>query len=125
MILWDLLRRNKQCQHGKVSANDEFAYCPDCGELVENQWHLVRCNCCGVKLPATIHNGEVIASENFCHNCGENEYSIERIDKINFIDIRFAVLVKMIVQRDLKEFTQSWVNSDYQNITKKYISAGV
>lgn len=109
----------------KVSPSEEFAYCPDCGELVENQWYLVRCNCCGVKALGTIRNGEVVALEHFCQNCGSREYHTELIDKINFIDIRFAVLVKNIVKINLHSTTQSWVNSNYQNVAKKYIANNI
>ena len=48
-----------ECSHSHVKADVDFAYCPDCGELIENQWYLVRCACCGVKLRGMIKNGEV------------------------------------------------------------------
>lgn len=46
---------------------------------------------------------------NFCHNCGGNEYIVEKLDKINFVDINYAVLVKTVVPEDkVVEVTQSW-----------------
>lgn len=114
MIILELFKFNRVCQHSKVRPDVEFAYCPDCGELVENQWYLVRCACCGVKIKGIIKNGEIIPEKNFCHNCGTRDYVIERINKINFIDISYAVLVKAVVTHNYTNFTQSWVENDFR-----------
>lgn len=111
MIILELFKRNKCCSHSQVRADVDFAYCPDCGELIENQWYLVRCSCCGVKLRGVVRNGEIVPENHFCHNCGTRDYIIERIDKINFIDISYAVLVKAIVHNSDYNYTQSWVDS--------------
>ncbi len=107
----ELFRKNKTCTHSKVRADVDFAYCPDCGELIENQWYLVRCACCGVKLRGMIKNGEIVPEQHFCHNCGIRDFVVERIDKINFIDISYAVLVKTVVHNNEYNYTQSWVNA--------------
>ena len=89
---------NTQCQHDKVRPDLDQAYCPDCGKLIKNEWYVTRCSCCGVKMKAMVKNGEIVPQEHFCTNCGSNEYSIEKIEKINFIDINFAALVKKEVE---------------------------
>ena len=114
MTILELFKFNRVCQHSKVRPDVEFAYCPDCGELVENQWYLVRCACCGVKIKGIMKNGENIPEKNFCHNCGTRDYVIERINKINFIDISYAVLVKAVVTHNYTNFTQSWVENDFR-----------
>lgn len=114
MTILELFKFNKVCQHSKIRPDVDFAYCPDCGELIENQWYLVRCDCCGVKIKAIIKNGEIIPEKNYCHNCGTREYVIERINKINFIDISYAVLVKAKVSHNFTNFTQSWVENDFR-----------
>ncbi len=114
MTILELFKFNRVCQHSKVRPDVEFAYCPDCGELVENQWYLVRCACCGVKIKGIIKNSEIIPEKNFCHNCGTRDYVIERINKINFIDISYAVLVKAVVTHNYTNFTQSWVENDFR-----------
>ena len=111
MIL-EFLKKNRVCTHTQVRPDVDFAYCPDCGELVENQWYLVRCACCGVKLRGVIKNGEIVPERHFCHNCGTKDYVIERIDKINFVDISYAVLVKAVVASEFYEYTQSWVDTN-------------
>lgn len=110
MILLDYFKRYKTCHHDKVLPNSEFAYCPDCGELVENQWYLVRCSCCGIKLKGMLKNGEMIPEKKFCHNCGTNHFIVEKLNKINFIDIRYSILVKTVVKSEINSFTQSWID---------------
>lgn len=100
-----------ECKHDKFPAEKDIGYCPDCGELIENQWFIVRCNCCGVKHKAIYKNGKVVPLEKFCDNCGSKDFIVERVNKINFIDINYAVLVKTVITNDLKEFTQSWVDA--------------
>ena len=109
-MIMELLKRNRVCQHDKVTPEVDFAYCPDCGELIENQWFIMRCACCGVKVRAMIKNGEIVAKEKFCHNCGSSIYTVDKIDKINFIDVNYAVLVKKVVTHERPDITQSWVD---------------
>lgn len=115
MTILELFKLNKTCEHAKVRPDVDFAYCPDCGELIENQWYLVRCGCCGVKLKGVIKNKQIIPELHFCHNCGGREFIVERINKINFIDISYAVLVKAVVQNGKAEdYTQSWVDINFE-----------
>ena len=83
-----------KCTHGKIRPDVEMAYCPDCGKLIENRWYITRCKCCGVKIKAMIKNGKIQPQEHYCSNCGSEQYTVEKIEKINFIDIKFAVLEK-------------------------------
>lgn len=112
----EFLKQNRNCSHSKVRPDVDFAYCPDCGELIENQWYLVRCACCGVKLKGIIKNGEIVPEKHFCHNCGTREFVVERIDKINFIDISYAVLIKAVIENNTSDYIQSWVakTEDYK-----------
>ena len=114
MMILEFFKTNNKCSHSKVRPDVDFAYCPDCGELIENQWYLVRCACCGIKLKGIVKNGEIMPEEHFCHNCGTKEYIVERINKINFIDINYAVLQKSIVETNNTDYTQSWVNEQTQ-----------
>ncbi len=106
-----ILGFSKECTHDKVPLDAEYYYCPDCGELIENQWYLVRCASCGLKEIATVKNGEVVPLDNFCHNCGGREYTVERLEKIDCININYAVLVKAIVKNESEEYSQSWVDA--------------
>ena len=109
MFLMDFFKRHHTCMHENVSPSAQFSYCPDCGELIENEWFITRCACCGIKQKAIIKNGEIIPEANFCRNCGGNEYIVEKLPKINFVDINYAVLVKTVVHEDrMSEVTQCW-----------------
>lgn len=106
----EFLNFHTECKHERFSADRDIGYCPDCGELIENQWYIMRCACCGVKHRAIVRNGKIVPLDKFCDNCGGKEFVAERVDKINFIDINYAVLVKAVVTNDVQPFTQSWVD---------------
>ena len=89
-----------QCTHNKIPATVESGYCPDCGEYVENHWYLVRCKHCRIKRKAHLVAGNPVPETHFCPNCGGILYEVERLKKINFIDINFAVLKKEVVDID-------------------------
>ena len=71
-----------------------------CGKFIKNEWYITRCACCGVKLRAVIKNGEVVPQHHYCSNCGGEEFVVEKLEQINFIDINFAVLKKRVVEDD-------------------------
>jgi hypothetical protein len=88
----------------------ESGYCPDCGKLIKNEWYITRCACCGVKLKTTVVKGEIVPQQHFCTNCGSEEFTVEKLPKINFIDINFAVLQKKEIEETSKvqNSTQCW-----------------
>ncbi len=110
MSLIDFFRGHQSCTHKHVAIDQQYSYCPDCGELIENEWFITRCACCGIKQRAIIRNGVVIPVDNYCRNCGGHEYTVEKLEKINFIDINYAVLVKTVVEEEppMEEVTQCW-----------------
>lgn len=111
-MLWsEFFGLNRKCRHHNVPIDQDIYYCPDCGELIENQWYLVRCACCKVKEIATVRNDEVVPEENFCHNCGGKGYTLERIEKLDCININYAILIREIVKNEIKEYTQSWIDA--------------
>ena len=118
----ELFNFNKKCQHNKVPLDTDIGYCPDCGELIENHWYITRCGCCGVKERATIGNGEVVPEAEFCPNCGGKAYKIEEIEKIDCININYAIVVREIVKNEINEYTQSWVDAmQTSNYTPKLL----
>lgn len=100
---------NNKCTHEKILPNQDFSYCPDCGKFIQNEWYLTRCSCCGVKLISRVHDGEVKPLYSYCQNCGSNTYEVSKIEKINFIDINYAVLIKkeLETQKNFKTI-QCW-----------------
>ena len=113
-----------KCQHSKIDPSVEQAYCPDCGKLIKNEWYVTRCSCCGVKLKAMIKNGEIIPQNSYCGNCGAHEYSVEKLEKINFIDINFAALVKKEVEYETHyNTTKCWEekNTEQPKLLVQYL----
>ncbi len=109
-MLFDYLFGKKECLHSKIPLEVECGYCPDCGELVENQWFILRCACCGVKVRAMIRNGVIVPVDKHCTNCGMADFNVERLEKVNFINVNYAVLLKKAVHSECVDFTQSWVD---------------
>jgi uncharacterized protein (UPF0212 family) len=112
MIWSQIFNFTKKCTHDKVPIEQDYYYCPDCGELIENQWYLVRCASCGLKEVATVINGEIVPVESFCHNCGSKGYTVERLEKIDCININYAVLKREIIRNDFNEYSQSWTETN-------------
>lgn len=109
MFFSNLFKFNKRCLHERITPNMDCGYCPDCGKFIQNEWYITRCSCCGVKLKTQSRNGEILPQYNYCTNCGSHEYKIEKLEKINFIDINFAVLLKKEIQEELRvNTTQCW-----------------
>lgn len=110
MFLFDFFNFTHKCNHEHIAIDVPYVYCPDCGELIENEWFITRCACCGIKQKAIIKNGEIIPEDKFCRNCGGHEYIVEKLEKINFIDINYAVLLKSVVQEapEMEDVTQCW-----------------
>lgn len=91
---------SKKCMHEKISPDKEQGYCPDCGKLVKNEWYIARCSCCGVKMKVMVKNDNIVPQEHYCSNCGGEAYTIEKVERINFIDINFAALIRKEVQEE-------------------------
>ena len=125
MFLTKLFKLNKNCTHDKITPDMEFGYCPDCGKLIRNEWFITRCACCGVKMRAIAKNGEIYPQNHYCTNCGSQEYIVEKLDKINFVDINFAVLQKHEADEESAVLytTQCWEEkrSAQPRLTVKYL----
>lgn len=105
--------KNKtECAHSRVSPEVDAQYCPDCGKYIENKWYLTRCSCCNVKRKTIIKHGNIEPYTKFCPNCGAQEYFVEEIAVINFININFAVLIKEIAQEQTLNKNQVWVERE-------------
>ncbi len=103
-------RKKIECSHDRVYPDTDAQYCPDCGRYIENKWYLTRCACCNVKRKTIIKHGEIQPQSHYCPNCGAEEFRVELVATINFIDINFAVLVKEINEEKSHNRCQSWVD---------------
>ena len=116
MSIFKIFSFNRAWQHDKVAPNLDSAYCPDCGKLIKNEWYIARCACCGIKLKAKSNNGKISAENNYCSNCGSQEFTIEKLDQINFINVNFAILVKKVIDSEIKNKlnSQCWQEKTFE-----------
>ena len=111
-VLVAFLKNKNNCNHKNALLYSDCGYCPDCGEYLVKNYYLVRCLRCDIKREAKIVWGEVVPKEKFCSNCGARDFYIEKIDKVNFVDVNYAVYLKEIVNEvsSLHPEAQIWVD---------------
>lgn len=118
MILDFLLHKN-ECKHSKIPIDVDEAYCPDCGALIRNKWFIVRCGCCNIKRNAHIQYNEIKPDTKYCPNCGETDFYVEELNQLNFIDIKYAVLKKVIIPQENFTTRQVWIEKEENLIEEK------
>ena len=102
----------KSCTHDKITPNIKAGYCPDCGEYVENQWYISRCECCGIKQKSLIRNGRIISDAKFCRNCGSSSFIVEKLDNLDIVNINYAVVQKQIRESKKSNVIQTWIEQN-------------
>ncbi|MBQ9245260.1 hypothetical protein IJ182_03225 [bacterium] len=118
-MIFDFLKKKQGCKHDRIPVDVDEAYCPDCGALVQNKWYLVRCGCCNIKRSAHNHYEEIIPDTKYCPNCGSTEFYIEELDKINFLNVHYAVYKKVVVEQKNLTTRQIWIEKDDEVLTEK------
>lgn len=120
-MMLDLFNQIFECRHERVSPDSDGAYCPDCGVYVENKWFIARCSCCNIKRTAVSKLNMVRPTTNYCPNCGSNDFYLEAIDNINFVDVHFAVHKKVVAPApEIVSRSQIWVN-EKENTPQKFL----
>lgn len=120
-MLKNLFKNQQICAHTKITPDMEAGYCADCGEYIENHWYITRCKCCGIKQKTVIIKNSIMASTKFCKNCGSNIFIVQKLDRIGFVDINYAVVLKQIIKDKRAFFVQSWVEPT-ENVRMKLLS---
>lgn len=113
-ILFKILKNKTKCSHKNALINSDEGYCPDCGQYLVKNYYIVRCAKCDIKREGKLSWGEILPLEKYCSNCGSNDYYIEQIDKVNFIDAKYAIYLKEIASEyhTLHPEVQVWVDKD-------------
>ncbi len=108
----EFLIKKQECQHTRVPIDVDEAYCPDCGELIQNKWFLVRCSCCNIKRTAHTKYNKIEPDTKFCHNCGSTEFYIEELEKVNFTDVHYAIFKQVIIPQLKSTTRQIWIEKE-------------
>ncbi len=113
-VLITFLKNKNNCTHKNALLNSDCGYCPDCGEYLVKNYYLVRCKRCDIKREAKIFWGEVVPKDKYCSNCGARDFYIEKIDKVNFVDVNYAVYLKEIANEisAIHPEVQIWVDEN-------------
>ncbi len=119
-ILLKFINSHTKCHHKNALLYQDEGYCPDCGQYLVKNYYIVRCARCEVKRQAKLIWGEIVPKDKFCTNCGAKDYYIEKLDKVSFVDARYAIYLKEIASdfMNLHPDTQVWVD-DKDNILKQ------
>lgn len=98
-MLKRLVKEIFKCRHKNalLSGGNE-GYCPDCGKYVKKAYYIIRCDCCGIKRSAKKSFDEIAPTEKFCTNCGSKEYIVEKYERLNLVDINYAIETKETVE---------------------------
>ncbi len=121
-ILLQFFKSQKNCSHKNALINCDIGYCPDCGEYLEKNYYIIRCARCDKKRQAKYLLDNIVPIEKYCAHCGESSYIVEKIDKINFVDVNFAICLKEPILMDLDPTSTIWVEEDKRNAQIKKIA---
>ena len=118
-ILLKFIKNKNKCNHKNALLHTDNGYCPDCGQYLIKNYYLIRCSRCDIKREAKLAWGEIIPTQKFCSKCGEQNYYIEKLDKVSFIDAKYAIYLKEIASeiQTLHPESQIWV--DENNVIKQ------
>lgn len=107
-----------KCRHKNAVLNTDEGYCPDCGKYLKKSYYIVRCACCDIKRTAKKNFDEIVPVDKFCTNCGAKDFIIEKCDKLNIVDVNYAIEVKEAVDEiPFENNIEIWVESE--NIEKE------
>ena len=118
-MLFDFLIKKNECKHNRVAVDTDEAYCPDCGALIKNKWYLVRCSCCNIKRTGHNEYNEIKPDTKYCPNCGGSDFYIQELEKVNFMDIHYAVHRKEVIEQKMHSTHQIWIEQGEQLIEEK------
>ncbi len=115
----EFLIKKQECQHTSVPIDVDEGYCPDCGELIQNKWFLVRCTCCNIKRTAHTKYNKIEPDTKFCHNCGSTEFYIEELEKVNFTDVHYAIFKQVIIPQIKSTTRQIWIEKENSQLEER------
>ncbi len=110
------------CSHQNFDHTGANPFCPDCGKEVQVTFKIVRCSCCSTKKSAKLIFKRIIPDEKYCSKCGSKNYFVEKKERIEFFDLKYAIILKEIVEDSSFEHlrTQIWIENEnnWSNIIK-------
>ena len=105
--------KDRICLHKNALLNSNEGYCPDCGAYLKKTFYVVRCKHCDIKRVGVVNFGDIEPLTRYCENCGGHEYYVEKLERINFFDIKYVIfkLEEIFVPKKNQDFTEIWTEN--------------
>ncbi len=117
-----LLSEIFKCHHKNAILHSNEGFCPDCGKYLKKTYYIIRCAHCDIKRGAKKQFENIVPTEKFCTNCGHNEYIIEKYDKLNIVDINYAIEVKEVIEENIPiNELEIWIDNNQKKEEKKTV----
>ncbi len=108
-----------KCSHKNALLHSNDGYCPDCGKYIKKAYFVVRCKRCDIKRLSKKSFDKIVPIEKYCANCGSNEYVIEKYDRLNLVDINYAIEVKETIEEfEPQNDLEIWIDEEKQSDAK-------
>lgn len=123
-LILNLFQKKFDCAHQNALINEHEGYCPDCGVFLKKYFYIIRCKHCEIKREGTKRFNSIYPKAKFCKNCGGEEFYIEKLEKISFIDIKYAIHTKETFEKceNTQGIFQIWVENSKKHPKIKLIS---
>ena len=111
-----IFQKKFQCLHKNALIYSNEGYCPDCGAYLKKYFYVIRCAHCDIKREGSKQFDKFTPETHFCLNCGGHDFYVNKLDKISFIDVRYAIHSKEPVECEgLRAlFSQAWIEDREQ-----------
>lgn len=122
-FLFNLFSVKNKCSHRNALLNSEEGYCPDCGKYLKKYYYIIRCKHCDIKRKGEVLYQGIYPVDSFCENCGGDDFYVEKLEKINFFDIKYAIISKEVVEEEkpVQEVFQIWTECDFKEKIAGYL----
>ncbi|MBR1976898.1 hypothetical protein IKA15_01310 [bacterium] len=122
-FLINLFSVKNKCSHKNALLNSEEGYCPDCGKYLKKYYYIIRCKHCDIKRRGEVLYQGIYPVDSFCENCGGDDFYVEKLEKINFFDIKYAIISKEVVEdeKQAQEVFQIWTECDFREKIAGYL----
>jgi len=122
LYLVDIVFNCKKCRHTRALLNTNEGYCEDCGVYLKKYYYVLRCSCCSHKREAARaafgKKEEIVPVSKFCPVCGGKDFIIEKYEKLNLVDINYAIEIKEAFHEDCDHTSHTTVWVEMPDITE-------
>ena len=92
-------------------------------QYLKKYYYIIRCKHCDIKRKGEVLYQGIYPVDSFCENCGGDDFYVEKLEKINFFDIKYAIISKEVVEEEkpVQEVFQIWTECDFKEKIAGYL----